>query len=197
MAFVAEPVFTSSVMTMEGPVMEEVIIMKRRSRPDLPFSVTSAFSAPQDRFLNEKSASSVCESSGMLQFATASSIRRGMALPMVAPLVPGTGIVVQPGSLTMVQVVPVKSFEHMHAHWPLESMTLLPPFWQGVDCAHWAVIFEGSSALRGSIMRAMGMTITRAARKMRMVTREMKPQSGSPQHRRCRLCGRGGMRCEY
>jgi len=66
----------------------------------------------------------------------ASFTKRGMALPIVAPLVPGTGMVVQPESLTMVQVVPVKPLEHMQAHWPLESMTLLPPFWQGVDCAH-------------------------------------------------------------
>jgi len=66
MAFVAEPVSASSVMTTEGPFMDEVMMIKRRSRPDLPFSVTRAFSAPHDRFMDEKSASSVCESSGML-----------------------------------------------------------------------------------------------------------------------------------
>jgi hypothetical protein len=157
----------------------------------MPSKVTRAFSALQERFPELKRARMISDDKGMLKFALAPEIRRGIDSPSVTllyvvPFELVMVVVVQPAEPATVQVEPVKPFAQMQEQ-ALEEMMLVPPLAQGVLCWHWAswdAVFE---EFEEDLLMTRRNTGTRtAAATMRIVTNvtRRKTHIGSPQQRR-------------
>lgn len=131
-----------------------------------------------------------------LKLAAACESRRGIASPTVALLIlvsPDMVVVVQPAEPAVEQSKPVKPLVQTQEQMPLVTM-LVPPFWHVSWFLHcWsaaACVFALAPCLRRT-KNSTGMMTAAAIRMMMMIRIKMKPQSGSPQHRRPFLVGSG------